>query len=61
MLLKEHTMRHRLSVLLTSIPCLLIMLTLAPTIQAPLVASASQPIKAPKGLVGLSKLVWPDL
>lgn len=45
MLLKAHTMRHRLSVLLTSIPCLLIMLTLAPRIQAPLVASASQPIK----------------
>ncbi len=45
MLLKKHTMRHRLWILLTSVPCLLLMLTLAPPIQAPLIASSSQPPK----------------
>jgi rare lipoprotein A len=38
-------MRNRIRLLLTSVPCLLLVCILAPSLQAPLVARPSQPIK----------------
>ena len=41
-------MRKRLRLLLTSVPCLLLIFALAPSLEAPLVARPSQPIKPMK-------------
>lgn len=45
-MLKYHTMRNKLIVMLGSLPCLLLVLALAPTLEAPLVARPNQPVPA---------------
>lgn len=58
-MLKTHTMLKRLRLLLVSTPCLLLAFTLAPSLQAPLVARPSQPIQPMKVWFGTASWYGP--